>query len=275
MPATLTKIISESQIADFKRDGYLVVRDFYSPEEVAEIRNTFMQFNENGPVPGLSEISANYRPEDPLAFYPRIMQPHRHPETAVGPLARKYLLDSRVQQVLEALFGEPAVAARTMFYFKPAGARGQDLHQDNFYLRVAPGTCMAAWLAVDPADPENGGMVVVPGSHRNDIVCPEKADSTRFFTADHVDVPEGMQEFPVTLAAGDMLFFNGSLIHGSYANTSADRFRRAFICHYVPKATHEMAAGYFPLLDFTGDAITTNAAEGGGPCGVPISDRLH
>ncbi len=280
MTATLqtrsqNRLLTDDQIADFERDGFLILRDFYSPEEVAEIRDTFMKVNENGPVPGMSEISKHYTPEDPLSFYPRIMHPHRHPESIVGSVALRYLLDARVGNVLHDLFGEPAVAAQTMFYFKPAGARGQDLHQDNFYLRVAPGTCMAAWMAVDAADPENGGMVVVPGSHRGEIVCPDKADPEIFFTGDHVEVPAGLKEVPTDLRAGDMLFFNGSLIHGSYPNKSKDRFRRAFICHYVPQATSEMANGYFPLLDFDGNVVTTNAAEGGGPCGVPISDRLH
>jgi hypothetical protein len=32
-----------------------------------------------------------------------------------------------------------------MIYFKAAGARGQALHQDQYYLRVNPGTCCAAW----------------------------------------------------------------------------------------------------------------------------------
>ncbi len=272
---TQARALTDAQAAFFEQNGFLVVHGFYSPQEVSEIRDTFMQFNANGPVPGLSEISPNYRPEDPLSFYPRIMQPHRYPETPVGPLALKYLLDSRIGAVLHDLFGEPAIAAQTMFYFKPAGARGQDLHQDNFYLRVSPGTCLAAWLAVDDADEENGGMVVVPGSHRYEIVCPEKADATLFFTADHVEVPSGLKETAVPLKAGDLLFFNGSLIHGSYPNSSQNRFRRAFICHYVPQGTAEMAQGYFPLLNFKGEGVSTEAAQGGGPCGVPVSDRPH
>ena len=58
-------------------------------------------------------------------------------------------------------------------------------------------------------------LVVVPGSHRLDIVCPEKADPTLYFTSDHVPVPEGLEAVPLTLNAGDMLFFNGSLIQST------------------------------------------------------------
>ena len=40
------------------------------------------------------------------------------------------------------LLGREPYAAQTMFYFKPPGARGQALHQDQTPLRVQPGTCL-------------------------------------------------------------------------------------------------------------------------------------
>jgi cysteinyl-tRNA synthetase len=42
-----------------------------------------------------------------------------------------------------------------------------------------------------------------------------------------VPVPEGMPVEAVRMDAGDVFFFNGSVIHGSYPNRTADRFRRA------------------------------------------------
>jgi ectoine hydroxylase-related dioxygenase (phytanoyl-CoA dioxygenase family) len=155
-----------------------------------------------------------------------------------------------------------------MFYFKPPGARGQDLHQDNFYLRVSPGSCIAAWIAVDDADEENGGMMCVPGTGDLEVACPEKSDPTIFFTTEHVEPPAGKKPEIVKLKAGDVLFFNGSVIHGSYPNTSKDRFRRSLICHYVPKSCIEVARGYHPLLDFEGNVVSREFATGGGPCGT-------
>lgn len=268
MVTTTSSLLDETQTAQFHRDGYLVLPAFFTLEEIAEIRETFMAQNADGPVPGLSEISPHYTSSDPLSFYPRMMHPHRHPDLPVGPLSLCAMLDARIESVLRDLFADEPIAAQSMFYFKPPGARGQDLHQDNYYLRVKPGTCIAAWLAVDSADPENGGLVIVPGSNRLDVVCPERADPALFFTSDHVAVPEGLEEVPLTLAAGDMLFFDGSVIHGSYPNRS-DRFRRAFICHYVPAGSMEVSRGYRPLLRFNGEEVSMNDATGGGPCGVP------
>jgi phytanoyl-CoA hydroxylase len=266
---TLTKPLEE-YAAQFHRDGYVVIPSVFTEAEIAEIKDTFMAANANGPVEGLSEGTwggKNYDSTDPLAFYPRMMHPHRHPDKPVGQIAMRYMLDARVQTILAALMNETPVAAQSMFYFKPAGARGQDLHQDNYYLQVAPDTCYAAWTAIDDVDQGNGGMVLVPGSHDQPILCPSPSDKTQFFTDHHVEVPEGCAEpVPADLKAGDVLFFNGSVIHGSYPNNSKDRFRRAFICHYVPKTSAEVSH-YYKCIDFDGTPVEFQKSTMGGPCG--------
>ena len=276
MPTLLEKLetvpgLTAAQREQFDRDGYLVMRGMFSPDEAAHMSDVFMTQAKDGPVEGLSERQCGdkgYDPGDPLGFYPRMMNPHTQPEREVGQVGRGFLLNPRLHPILRDLFGEEPVGVQTMFYFKPAGARGQELHQDNFYLRVKPGTCMAAWLAVDDVDAGNGGMKVVPGSHHEDIACPQKADPTVSFTTDYVPVPAGLDAVQCDMKAGDVLFFNGSLIHGSTPNTSEGRFRRALIAHYVPRGSQEVAHGYRPYT-FDGAEIEFAPAQGGGPCGTP------
>lgn len=261
------------------QSGYFVARGLFSPEEVAEIRETFMEMNVNGPVEGLSEIvggRGEYTPEDPLKFYPRMMQPHFHPELPVGPVAKKYMLDARLRPFLREFMQDEPVAVQSMFYFKPPRARGQELHQDNYYLRVKPGTCMAAWLAIDDADFENGGMKVVPGSQDLEIACPAQADASTSFTTDFVAPPEGMEAVHVDLKAGDVLFFNGSIIHGSSPNVSESRFRRSLIFHYVPLSSEEVGKWYgIAMLTFDEEQVEIAEATGSGPCGTPQPIGRH
>lgn len=272
MALTTTRALTDGQRLQFERDGFFIARGLFSEDEVAAIRETFMTQAKDGPVAGMSEIKhggqGGYDSSDPLAFYPRMMMPHLHSELPVGPVAHDFMLHPRLEPFLREMLDDDPLAVQSMFYFKPPGARGQDLHQDNFYLRVKPGTCLAAWLAVDDADEENGGMVVVPETSDLAVACPEKSDPTLFFTSDHVAVPEGRQELPLQLKAGDVLFFNGSVIHGSYPNTSKDRFRRALICHYVPANSQELAHWYVNPTTFDGQVVEIPEAVGGGPCGV-------
>jgi ectoine hydroxylase-related dioxygenase (phytanoyl-CoA dioxygenase family) len=272
--ATLETLTFE-QDAQFERDGYLILRSFYTRRQIDEIREAFMAQSADGPVAGLSEFRKDFGPDDPLSRYPRMLHPHAHPELAVGRLAKLYLLDPRLYPILKALMAEEPVAAQSMFYFKPPGARGQELHQDNLYLRVTPGTCMAAWIAIDDVDAENGGMRVVPGSHRMDIICPEKADLAKSFSDHYVPVPDGLTPVRADMEAGDVLFFNGSLIHGSTPNTSATRFRRSLIFHYVPRFSQELANFYINPTTFDGEVLSIPAAVGGGPCGMALLDAPH
>jgi ectoine hydroxylase-related dioxygenase (phytanoyl-CoA dioxygenase family) len=247
----------------------VVARKLFGDEEVAEIRDAFMRQASHGRVEHLFDFDAARAEIDPLARYPRMMHPHRHEHLEVGRVARRFLLDSRIESFLAALMGERPVAAQSMFYFKPAGARGQALHQDNFYLRVRPGTCMAAWTAIDVADEQNGGLMIVPGSHECEVACPQVADPSVSFTTEYVAPPEGRQPVPIVLAPGDVLFFNGSVIHGSLPNRSVNRFRRAFICHYMPESATEIGHWYRPLLSFDGTVVEgVHDASGGGPCGT-------
>lgn len=263
---TLTSL-SVEQMRQYRETGYLIVRQLFTPKEMGEVREAFMAQNAGGPVDGLSEVNS-FGADDPLSFYSRMKQPHRYSELPVGPLARRYLLDPRIEGVLRDLFDDEPLAVQSMFYFKPAGARGQDLHQDNFFLRVGPGTCMAAWLAVDPADEENGGLYIVPGSQDLELACPELSDRELFFNREHVPIPPGMAAVPAIMGSGDMLFFNGNVIHGSYPNRSRDRFRRSFICHYAPASCREASARYNPLLRFDGREVRITELTEGGPCGV-------
>lgn len=155
-----------------------------------------------------------------------------------------------------------------MLYFKPAGARGQALHQDNYYLRAQPGTCLAAWMALDDCDEENGCLHVLPGSHTWPLLCTQRADTTQSFTDVTVPLPPGVTTRPVPMRAGDVLFFNGALVHGSYPNRSRDRFRRALIGHYIEAQAEQVARYYHPALHMDGTPVSLAVGEGGSPCGV-------
>jgi len=91
------------------------------------------------------------------------------------------------------------------------GQAPQPLHSDDGsygFPRPAPThICVAMWALTDFTE-ENGGTHVVPGSHRADRI-PRREDK-----------PETIQ---VEMAAGSVLFYNGSLWHGGGENRSGAR----------------------------------------------------
>jgi phytanoyl-CoA hydroxylase len=252
-------MVSQELIDQFVNEGYAVARGLFSPQEVEAYKAHFMAMNKTR----MDNLDERLDPNEPLAKYPRIMQPHRHDETS-----RNWLLDPRLDTWMTALLGESPYAVQTMFYFKPPGSRGQALHQDQFFLRVQPGTCLAAWMAVDECDTANGCLQVVSGTQNLPVLCSKDADPDESFTRDTVDLPEGMTPVPVEMQPGDVLFFNGQVVHGSYPNVTADRFRRSLIGHYIVAEAEKVAQWYHPVLKMDGTEVELGTSQHGGPCGV-------
>lgn len=248
--------------AAFDRDGYVIVKGLFSPEEAAFYREHYinMRLAENA---RMDQRINNPTDNDPLLQWPRLMMMHRHDD-----VSRDWLLEPRINECLTGLLGKEPYAVQTMFYFKPPHARGQALHQDNYYLRVQPGTCIAAWMAVDRCDEENGCLQVVPGSQEWPILCTVKADTTQSFTDVTVPVPDDHSPASVIMDPGDVLFFNGQIVHGSLPNTTDDRFRRSLIAHYIEGDAQQVSKWYFPALRMDGSTVELEQSANGSECGV-------
>jgi ectoine hydroxylase-related dioxygenase (phytanoyl-CoA dioxygenase family) len=251
----------------FDQNGFVLIPNVFSEEETAHYRDHYMRIRESGNVPGDTHI-ANPSTNDPLLRYPRMLQMHRWDDVSL-----QWLLDARLNACLTELLGCEPYAVQTMIYFKPAGARGQALHQDNYYLRVQPGTCIAAWMALDRCDEANGCLQVVPGSHMWPILCTVKADTTQSFSEVTVPIPEGTPVVAVRMNPGDVLFFLGALVHGSLPNTTQDRFRRSLIAHYIEGDSEKVARWYKPTLRMDGSEVEIDSSEKGGACGTWVDSH--
>ena len=211
----MTQLVAEPTAAvdGYARDGVVMLRRLLAPEEIAEIARVFTEQVESDPRLGL----VDQLPEDDiLSRYPRIVHPHRHPEVEAGRIARRLMTDRRLLNVVQDLIG-PAYGAQSMFYFKPPTARGQALHQDNLFLQAHPETCLAAWIAIDDCDGENGGLDRAARFAPDPRSCVPTRTPTRTesFTDKTITLPDGVERVQTEMKAGDVLFFHGSLVHGS------------------------------------------------------------
>jgi phytanoyl-CoA hydroxylase len=256
-------------VSRYHRDGYVVVDGLFSREEAETYIEHFMRLRTTGSYP-LDHSGVDTEAYDPILQYPRMTHIQRWDQTSL-----EWLTHERMNRCLTQLLGREPYAGQGMLYFKPPGSRGQAMHQDQFYLKVQPGTCMGAWMALDPSDEDNGCLQVAPGSQSLSILCTEKADTTRSFTDVAVPVPSDLKIVPLIMQPGDVVFFTGALIHGSYPNTSSDRFRRAIAGHYVVGEAEKVAAYYQPVLRMDGTELALGTSEGGGPCGVWVDRDGH
>lgn len=232
----------------FERDGMLVRLGVFEAAELGALVEHFSATHRA--QPGAVPTRAREGTTALAADWQRILEPHR-----VDATARRLLLDPRLMASVAELAGEPVFGLQTMWYWKPPGSLGQALHCDEQYVRSVGGRCVGAWLAVDRSDRGNGCLSVVRGSHRVMVRSTRAADPARSFSRRELVVPDGLTPEPVEMNPGDVLFFDGRLIHGSEPNHSEDRWRRAFAAHYLPRSVASCAREYWPLLDGDGRAV--------------------
>ncbi len=111
------QVLTKEQKQQFEEEGYVIVKGLFTEEQLMEITSTFDDIS-NQVIPGHFEPDLQRDTEDPLKRYPRVMHPHRFNETA-----KRYMLHQPVMKVLADLYEEEALAAQSMFYYKPPGAR--------------------------------------------------------------------------------------------------------------------------------------------------------
>jgi phytanoyl-CoA hydroxylase len=262
--------ITASQVADFNAQGFCVIDGLFSADDISAIESFFEEFKKIGAA--VFDAGSKFEEIDPTKRQLRAMHPHRHSEQV-----KTWALNPRVLDVLATLFGQPALLAQTMYYFKPPGAKGQGMHQDNFYLLAKPATCIAAWTAIDAAEIDNGCLYVVPGSHGRNILCPtDGAEAWMSYGDSHIKpFPRDCAPVPLLVKRGQTVFFSGNLIHGSGPNRTKDRSRRTFIGHYIDQASEQVAQFYHPVLNARGEIVSVAMPSGGGPCGDGWMGAVH
>jgi phytanoyl-CoA hydroxylase len=146
------------------------------------------------------------------------------------------------------LLGPNVCLTHTQFLTKLPDGEGtrSDIpwHQDNGYGRLEPMTDVTVWLALTDADERNGGLWIVPGSHRRGLLEHGQAGVNPLLresaaAGDAVAVP---------LRAGEAVAFSGLTVHGSGANRS-ERPRTGFYARYCEPGVRMLSEGGRPVLE--------------------------
>ena len=256
--------VTADEYRRFRRDGFLIVRNLVSSDEVAELRQhtealmqgrlpeqqvATVRRKSNDETVSIDDFGAppdHLSPAERANYFLRVHMLHRKLA-----LHERYLLHPRVLDVLEVLIGPDVSALQSMLFLKPAGADGQGWHQDSYYIPTHPDTLCGAWTAIDDCDEQNGAMWFAKGSGVEPVYppCPESGygfgdklvGDVRYVqnVSNTDDRKNGLSaaadrydQVLATMKAGDTAFFNGHVLHRSKQNWSADRYRRSFVGHY-------------------------------------------
>jgi phytanoyl-CoA hydroxylase len=229
--------ITEHDIATYHSRGYLIADDLFDRETIDTClaEGTKICRGGYGPLDGLEPSTPDQTDDEVLRAYVTCAIAHK-----ISPLFGRLIADARITPILQALIGPNVKGLHSQFFIKHAGMPGNAWHQDEAFIPTRDRSLCTAWIALDEATIANGCLRFVPGSHAPGVIYPRRRHNDPGLDREEEaygfpEPPEGAVSVP--LAPGSAVFFNGYLMHGSYANVRADGFRRALLYTYANAAS--------------------------------------
>ncbi|MCK6259424.1 phytanoyl-CoA dioxygenase family protein [Fictibacillus sp. KIGAM418] len=243
--------IQDEQKEFFDKEGYLVLSDVYPQQYITLVMEEYERIR----VHLLQNKSILQNRDKPLfSLYPRLRDYHKKNSIVADAIFKTHLFD-----LMAEIIGEEPLLISTSYYFKSPDTPGLPMHQDNYAFGVTPGTTYAAWISLDGSDHENGGLTFIKGSQKMKLIQPKtKTNSVREYFSDagqKVEIDDPDQIINVQTKPGDIVIFNGRIIHGSTKNESSYRFRRSLIGHFTGASVERLALNFNWLYNRYGEKV--------------------
>ena len=223
-------MLSKEQVESFSSNGFLVVPDVLTADQVAEARRI---------VDGLIEQSRSVTENNDLF----VLEPGHTADTPmiarVKGLSTRYPFfdeigksDAFVDRVWQLVTGTGLMyLGGGRLNMKPPGGSSAEWHQDGGYWPITNNDRFTVGLYLDDATVDNGCMWMIPGSHKNSILSHH--EDGVFVGAISANDPEADFESAVAIEvpAGGISIHTPFTVHGSGPNRS-NKQRRLVLYGY-------------------------------------------
>jgi ectoine hydroxylase-related dioxygenase (phytanoyl-CoA dioxygenase family) len=266
LPKTeLEVMLTDDQVAAFRRDGFTSIPRITTDEEVEWLREVFDELfaEKAGGFPGGYFDLARPYDADGEDHLPQVLVPEQR-----VPDLRRTQFFRNAHAITGQLLDHPEeqLLAWGHMIHKPA-RHGHEIpwHQDEAYWDPKMAyRAVGSWLPLDDADLDNGCMCFLPGSHTGPVHPHRHIDDDPAVHGLVTDVTVGVGMVPVPLAAGGATFHHPRTLHHTPPNRS-DRQRRAVAVEHqtapVPRDSPEPR----PWIDAGMDAWAARPVIAGTP----------
>jgi hypothetical protein len=220
--------ITEQEVEDYRRDGFVLMPDFLSPEELEEWRTA----TERG-------VQTRLARRDELSnaagepYYQSVFK-QVSGLIRVDDDMRRLLLDPQLGDVAAQLTGVERMRLwNDQALFKPPWGNPTAWHLDAPYWSFDDRHALTIWVALDAATLENGCLWYLPGTHATARFDAFELGSNLGAIFDAYPQWRTVESVPAVLPAGGAVWHTGLVAHGAGANMTP-RGRRAMTCAYMP-----------------------------------------
>ncbi|MDP7396487.1 MAG: phytanoyl-CoA dioxygenase family protein [Lentisphaeria bacterium] len=217
---------TETLAASFREDGFVLVSEFLSRPEIAELDRQLERY--------IAEVVPKIAPEH--VFYEsgrsgaikHLSVPDQYDDYFKGLLERPATLE-----LVAASVGDDVEPIASEVFYKPAHVgSAAPYHQDNAFLHLEPAAGAVVWIAVDDTTVANGAVHYARGSQRLGDLSHFETD-VELFSKGLSSIPDldSYPEVPAILRRGDASIHDFLCAHRSGPNKTAQH-RRGLVLNY-------------------------------------------
>lgn len=229
--------VSEEQIRFYNDNGFVVIDNFLSADELAHWRKAVDNAVRNRAgqkMPGKDiKTGESDGINEDEAYYGKVFDQLLNLWQTDDEM-KKLMVDERIGKMAAQLAGVDGIRIwHDQALIKRPWANPTSWHLDTPFWSFSDRKALSIWIALDDATLQNGCLFFVPGSNRETTFenkgIGKNMDSIfevypQFLKINAVAAP---------MKAGSCSFHNGLTIHGANANMTSG-FRRAMTCAYMP-----------------------------------------
>lgn len=225
--------LSEEQLLSFIINGFLVVEDVLSPDEVKVLsdRTDMIAAGEADHIPETSlQLEQVFR-EGEKPVENQVLSTRKLFDIAVyDPVMWQHVVHPKIVAIISDLLGSNDIKlyGDQLFMKPPEVGTEVPWHQDSASWRdIFPMELVSAWTAIDEATEDNGCLSYIPGTHRWGMMHKDKVN---WFLSEF-----GSDQWPIIpapLKPGSISFHHSLTLHHTCANLSGKR-RRGYSVHYM------------------------------------------
>ncbi len=236
-------------------DGFLLIRDFHSREEVMKVRRGILE-----------KLHAQNKLHPDYPLMEGVVNPHRNEVETASVRGRDHLKSDELRRLVygphvmtffERFLGGEPMSFNFQWLRTVGPGTGSTIHYDVVYMGRGTRRLYTAWTPLGDITPEMGSLAVCLGSNRWDDVIRTygRSDVDRdliagHFTDDPLELVDqfGGQWATTTFRAGDVLILNMFIMHASLTNMS-NRYRISCDTRYqlASEPVDERWAGKTPV----------------------------
>lgn len=255
-------LISDEQLTQYGRDGYLILEDFVDVASCDSLRaraeKLVRDFDPSGIVSIFSTREQNRLSDDYFlgsgdkirfffeedAFLPDGTLKHSKEQSInkighalhdLDPVFSEFSRTQDIVQLVADLGIERPLLLQGMYIFKQPRIGGEvTCHQDSTFLYTEPTDIAGLWFALEDATIENGCLWAIPGGHKLALKSRwlrSAEGQMKFEVFDSSPWPED-NLVPLEVRKGSLIILHGLLPHKSLANHSP-KSRHAYTLHVI------------------------------------------